>query len=109
MFDFVAEYYPLILQGLLLTVEITLFGVFLGLVIGTLLAIGDIYGGKVVKAPKLMHGKTSLIKHDEKNIYKNIPQNFEATRYHSLIVDRESLPDCLEISAETAFSCATGR
>jgi polar amino acid transport system permease protein len=49
MFEFVGEYYPLILQGLLLTVEITLFGVFLGLVIGTLLAIGDIYGGKVVK------------------------------------------------------------
>ena len=63
--------------------------------------MGMVYGGKVVKAPKLMHGKTSLIKHDEKNIYKNIPQNFEATRYHSLIVDRESLPDCLEISAET--------
>jgi polar amino acid transport system permease protein len=49
MFEFVVEYYPMILQGLLLTVEITLFGVFLGLVIGTLLAIGDIYGGKVVK------------------------------------------------------------
>ncbi len=57
--------------------------------------MGMVYGGKVVKAPILMHGKTSLIKHDEKNIYKNIPQNFEATRYHSLIVERDSLPDCL--------------
>ena len=63
--------------------------------------MGMVYGGKVVKAPILMHGKTSFIKHDEKNIYKNIPQNFEATRYHSLIVERDSLPDCLEISAET--------
>ncbi len=63
--------------------------------------MGMVYGGKVVKAPVLMHGKTSFIKHDEKNIYKNIPQNFEATRYHSLIVERDSLPDCLEISAET--------
>ncbi len=63
--------------------------------------MGMVYGGKVVKAPKLMHGKTSFIKHDEKNIFKNIPQNFEATRYHSLIVERESLPKCLEISAET--------
>ncbi len=63
--------------------------------------MGMVYGGKVVKAPILMHGKTSFIKHDEKNIFKNIPQNFEATRYHSLIVERDSLPDCLEISAET--------
>ena len=53
--------------------------------------MGMVYGGKVVKAPILMHGKTSFIKHDEKNIYKNIPQNFEATRYHSLIVERDSL------------------
>ena len=63
--------------------------------------MGMVYGGKVVKAPILMHGKTSFIKHDKKNIFKNIPQNFEATRYHSLIVERDSLPDCLEISAET--------
>lgn len=56
---------------------------------------------KVVKAPILMHGKTSLIKHDGKKIFKGIPQGFEATRYHSLIVDRETLPDSLEVSAET--------
>jgi len=64
-------------------------------------AIGQIYGGKVIKAPVLMHGKTSQIKHDSKTIFKNIPQNFEATRYHSLIVERETLPSVLEISAET--------
>lgn len=64
-------------------------------------AIGIVYGGKVVKAPILMHGKTSLIKHDEKKIFQGIPQRFEATRYHSLIVDRETLPDSLEVSAET--------
>jgi anthranilate synthase/aminodeoxychorismate synthase-like glutamine amidotransferase len=64
-------------------------------------AMGYIYGGKVIKAPVLMHGKTSLIKHDSKTIFKKLPQNFEATRYHSLIVEKESLPSCLEISAET--------
>jgi anthranilate synthase/aminodeoxychorismate synthase-like glutamine amidotransferase len=64
-------------------------------------AIGIVFGGKVVKAPILMHGKTSLIKHDGKKIFNGIPQEFEATRYHSLIVDRETLPDSLEISAET--------
>jgi anthranilate synthase/aminodeoxychorismate synthase-like glutamine amidotransferase len=64
-------------------------------------AMGIVYGGKVVKAPVLMHGKTSLIKHDDKTIFKKIPQNFEATRYHSLIVEKDSLPDELEISAET--------
>jgi len=64
-------------------------------------AIGQIYGGKVIKAPILMHGKTSHIKHDSKTIFENIPQNFEATRYHSLIVERETLPSVLEISAET--------
>jgi anthranilate synthase/aminodeoxychorismate synthase-like glutamine amidotransferase len=64
-------------------------------------AIGIVYGGKVVKAPILMHGKTSLIKHDGKKIFKGIPQRFEATRYHSLIVDKETLPNSLEVSAET--------
>ena len=64
-------------------------------------AMGVVYGGKVVKAPLLMHGKTSFINHDNKTLFKKIPQRFEATRYHSLIVDRENLPDCLEISAET--------
>ncbi len=64
-------------------------------------AIGISFGGKVVKAPILMHGKTSLINHDEKTIFKNIPQKFIATRYHSLIIEEESLPDELEISAFT--------
>ncbi|MHB1687587.1 MAG: anthranilate synthase component II [Ignavibacteriaceae bacterium] len=64
-------------------------------------AIGYIYGGRVVKAPRLMHGKTSSIKHDGKTIFKNVSQNFEATRYHSLIVDKDSLPSTLEISAES--------
>ena len=64
-------------------------------------AIGTVFGGKVVKAQILMHGKTSLIKHDGKKIFDGIPQEFEATRYHSLIVDRETLPDSLEITAET--------
>jgi anthranilate synthase/aminodeoxychorismate synthase-like glutamine amidotransferase len=64
-------------------------------------AIGYIYGAKIINAPTLMHGKTSFIRHDGKTIYKKIEQNFEATRYHSLIVERDSLPDVLEISSET--------
>ncbi len=64
-------------------------------------AIGIAYGGNVIKAPVLMHGKTSLMNHDEKTIFKNIPQKFNATRYHSLIIDPNSLPGELEISART--------
>ena len=64
-------------------------------------AIGITFGGKVIKAPELMHGKTSQINHDEKTIFMNIPQKFYATRYHSLIVDHNSLPGELEISART--------
>ncbi|ALA58712.1 anthranilate synthase component II [Nitrospira moscoviensis] len=60
------------------------------------------YGGDVIRAPRLMHGKTSQIKHDGKTIYRSLPNPFEATRYHSLIVNRTNLPACLEISAETA-------
>ncbi len=65
-------------------------------------AIGAAFGGHVIRAPRLMHGKTSLIYHDGKDIFQGLPNPFEATRYHSLIVERESLPDCLEISAQTA-------
>ncbi|MCX5706355.1 MAG: aminodeoxychorismate/anthranilate synthase component II [Candidatus Omnitrophica bacterium] len=64
-------------------------------------AIGFIYGGRIVQAKKLMHGKTSLIYHNRKDIFRAIPNPFEATRYHSLLVERKSLPDCLEITAQT--------
>ena len=64
-------------------------------------AIGEVFGGAITHAPELMHGKTSTIRHDGQSIFRDVPQPFEATRYHSLIVDRASLPDVLEISAET--------
>lgn len=63
--------------------------------------IGYVYGGRIVGAKRLMHGKTSLIYHNRKNIFKGIPNPFEATRYHSLIVAKKSLPDSLEITAWT--------
>lgn len=63
--------------------------------------IGQVYGGEVVRAPQVMHGKTSLIRHDEAGVFAGLPQPLEATRYHSLVVDRASVPDCLEITAET--------
>ena len=65
-------------------------------------AIGEAYGGLVVHAPELMHGKTSMIYHDGDTILGDIPNPFEATRYHSLIVDEAALPDCLQITARTA-------
>lgn len=64
-------------------------------------AIGEAFGGRVVRAPKIMHGKTSEIRHDGKTIFRGLAQKFVATRYHSLIVERNSLPRELEISAET--------
>jgi len=63
--------------------------------------IGHVFGGEVVRAPRLMHGKTSMIQHDGKTIFKDLPNPFEATRYHSLIIKRETLPQCLEVTAET--------
>src|SRR3954447_18221013 len=63
---------------------------------------GHVFGGDVVRADRLMHGKTSPIEHDGKGVFENLPNPFEATRYHSLIVKRETFPDCLEIIAETA-------
>ena len=64
-------------------------------------AIGFVYGARIIGAKRLMHGKTSLIYHNKKGIFKVIPNPFEATRYHSLIVERKSLPDELEITAWT--------
>ena len=63
--------------------------------------IGQVFGGRVVRAPRLMHGKTSMIRHNKKGIFKGVKNPFEATRYHSLIVERRSLPHCLEIIAQT--------
>jgi anthranilate synthase/aminodeoxychorismate synthase-like glutamine amidotransferase len=62
-------------------------------------AIGQAFGGKVIRAPEIMHGKTSSISHDGKTIFSGLPNPFPATRYHSLIVERESLPECLAVSA----------
>ena len=64
--------------------------------------IGEVYGGDVIRADRLMHGKTSPILHTSKGVFKDLPSPFEATRYHSLIVKRDTLPDVLEITAETA-------
>jgi anthranilate synthase/aminodeoxychorismate synthase-like glutamine amidotransferase len=65
-------------------------------------SIGEAFGGDVVRAERLMHGKTSMIRHDGRTIFRNLPNPFEATRYHSLIVRRSTLPACLEVTAETA-------
>lgn len=64
-------------------------------------AMGQVYGGKVIRAPHLMHGKLSAVANTGKGVFKGLPRTFEATRYHSLIVERDSLPDCLEVTAET--------
>ena len=64
-------------------------------------AIGEVYGGKVVHAPRLMHGKTSVIHHDGKALFRNIPDGFTATRYHSLVLDPDQVPDELEVSARS--------
>lgn len=61
--------------------------------------LADVYGAKVVRADRLMHGKTSLINHNGQGVFANLPNPFVATRYHSLIVPRETVPDCLEITA----------
>jgi para-aminobenzoate synthetase component 2 len=76
--------------------KIPLFGVCLGHQ-----ALAQVFGGKVIRADRLMHGKTSPVLHDGKTVFEGIPSPYQATRYHSLIVEKESLPDCLEISAWT--------
>ena len=64
-------------------------------------AIGQAFGGKVIHAKQLMHGKTSMVHHEGLGVFKGLPSPFEATRYHSLVVERESLPECLQITAWT--------
>jgi anthranilate synthase/aminodeoxychorismate synthase-like glutamine amidotransferase len=71
-------------------------------------AIGAAFGGEIIRAPYLMHGKTSLIRHDGKTIFEGLANPFEATRYHSLVIRRETLPDCLEVSAWTEAEGVTG-
>lgn len=77
--------------------NIPIFGVCLGQQ-----AIGEAFGGRVVRAPKPMHGKISEIYHEGHTVFKGLPIPFNATRYHSLVVDRATLPDCLEVTAVTA-------
>ncbi|PIQ14230.1 MAG: anthranilate/aminodeoxychorismate synthase component II [Hydrogenophilales bacterium CG_4_9_14_3_um_filter_59_35] len=64
-------------------------------------SIGQAFGGKIVHATQLMHGKTSMIHHQDTGVFKGLPNPFRATRYHSLVIERASLPDCLEITAWT--------
>jgi anthranilate synthase component II len=64
-------------------------------------SLGQAFGGKVVRAKQIMHGKTSRIRHAGRGVFTGIPDGFEATRYHSLVVERDSLPDCLEVTAWT--------
>lgn len=64
-------------------------------------AIGRVFGATVTYAPSLMHGKTSIIHHDGKGVYQNVPQDFTATRYHSLVVEEASMPDTLEVTSRT--------
>jgi anthranilate synthase component 2 len=76
--------------------RIPIFGVCLGHQ-----AMGQAYGGDVVRAGRIMHGKTSSIRHEGKGVFAGLPDGFEATRYHSLVVDKARLPDCLEVTAWT--------
>jgi anthranilate synthase/aminodeoxychorismate synthase-like glutamine amidotransferase len=83
--------------------KVPVFGVCLGHQ-----AIGHVYGGSVVRAPELMHGKTSFITHRDTGVFSGVVNPVEATRYHSLVVDRAGLPDCLEVTAETADGMVMG-
>jgi len=76
--------------------KIPIFGVCLGHQ-----SIGQSFGGNVIRAPRLMHGKTSMVEHDGKTLFKGMANPFQATRYHSLVVEESSMPSCLEISART--------
>jgi anthranilate synthase/aminodeoxychorismate synthase-like glutamine amidotransferase len=83
--------------------EMPILGVCMGLQ-----CIGQAYGGRVVPAPTLMHGKTSAVFHSGTGVFSGLPNPFEATRYHSLVVERKSLPDFLEVTAETADGVVMG-
>lgn len=83
--------------------KVPLFGVCLGLQ-----TIGQAFGGKVIRAPKPMHGKISEVTHNGTGAFRGLPSPFNATRYHSLIVERETLPDTLEITAETSDNLIMG-
>ena len=83
--------------------KVPVFGVCLGHQ-----AIGHVYGGSVVRAPELMHGKTSHISHRDIGVFSGVANPVEATRYHSLVVEREGLPACLEVTAETADGMIMG-
>ncbi|MCC6227312.1 MAG: aminodeoxychorismate/anthranilate synthase component II [Microthrixaceae bacterium] len=76
--------------------RVPIFGVCLGMQ-----CMGQTFGGRVVRAPQVQHGKTSLVHHQGTGVFEGLPNPLEATRYHSLVVERSSLPDCLEITAET--------
>ncbi len=82
-----------------LSAKVPIFGVCLGHQ-----SIGQAFGGKVVRARQIMHGKTSMIHHAGVGVFRGLPNPFEATRYHSLVVEQESLPDCLEVTAWTENS-----
>ena len=71
-------------------------------------AVGQAFGARIVRAPTLMHGKTSLIEHDCRTIFRDLPNPFEATRYHSLVVDRQSVPPDLEVTATTGDGVIMG-
>ena len=71
-------------------------------------AIGQVYGGKVIRAPEPLHGKLSSIRHTNEGVFKGLPSTFDVTRYHSLIVERGSLPDALEVTAETSDGLIMG-
>ena len=71
-------------------------------------AIGHAYGAEVVSAPSLMHGKTSLIQHDESSLYKNVPQRFTATRYHSLVLDENTIPEDFAITSRSEEGVVMG-
>ena len=71
-------------------------------------AIGEVFGAKIVRAGEIIHGKVSKLRHDEQGVYQGLPQELPVGRYHSLIIERESLPDCLEVTAELADGTIMG-